>query len=125
MVNKFIGIGRATRDAKTFYTPGNSVAVTEFGFAMSDRYKKGDESVEQTCFIDVKSFGKMGEIVEQYVKKGKLLYIEGKLAYHRWEKNGHKFQKHEVILQKIRFLEKKSQDEPDMVEEENTEDVPF
>lgn len=88
-VNKVILIGRLTRDPVLRYTPSNT-AICEFGLAVGRKYKTASgEQREETAFIDCQAWGKGGEIFNQYMSKGKQVYIEGRLKYDTWEdKNG-------------------------------------
>lgn len=88
-LNKFIGIGNLTRDPETKYMPSGN-AVTGGSIAINERYKnKNGETVETTEFINVVFYGKLAEIVGQYLKKGSSIYIEGKVKTEKYEdKNG-------------------------------------
>jgi single-strand DNA-binding protein len=88
-VNKVILIGRLTRDPQMRYTP-TQTAICEFGLAVGRKFKTASgEQREETAFIDCTVWGKGGEIFNQYMSKGKQVYIEGRLKYDTWEdKNG-------------------------------------
>ena len=88
-VNKVILIGNLTRDPQSRQLPTQST-VSEFGLAMSRKFKGNDgEDREDVCFVDCTAFGRQAEVIQKYCKKGKSLYVEGRLRYDTWEdKNG-------------------------------------
>ena len=102
-VNKWIGIGRLTRDAELKYTAGGT-AVSKLGIAVNKRVKKGDEWTEQASFFDVTLWGKMAEGLNQYLVKGKQIAIEGELEQERWEKDGQTHSKVTITASNIQLL---------------------
>ena len=114
-VNKVIIVGNLTRDPVTKQLPTQSM-VTEFGLAMNRKFKAPDgEDREEVCFVDCAAFGRQAEVIQKYCKKGKSLYVEGRLRYDTWEdKNGHgKRSKLTVVVENFQFLGAK--DESGMV----------
>ena len=102
--NKVILLGNLTRDPELRYT-GSGTAVTKFGMAVNRRYKQGDESKEETCFVDIVVFGRQAETSSEYLSKGKLALIEGRLSYNKWEdKEGQPRSKHEVVANNVQFM---------------------
>ena len=105
-VNKVILIGNLTRDPQTKQLPSQSM-VTEFGLAMNRKFKSHEgEDREEVCFVDCAAFGRQAEVIQKYCRKGKQLYIEGRLRYDSWEdKNGHgKRSKLSVVVESFQFL---------------------
>jgi single-strand DNA-binding protein len=105
-VNKVILIGNLTRDPQTKQLPSQSL-VTEFGLAMNRKFKSPEgEDREEVCFVDCAAFGRQAEVIQKYCRKGKSLYIEGRLRYESWEdKNGHgKRSKLSVVVENFQFL---------------------
>ena len=105
-VNKVILIGNLTRDPQTKQLPSQSM-VTEFGLAMNRKFKSPEgEDREEVCFVDCAAFGRQAEVIQKYCKKGKSLYIEGRLRYDAWDdKNGHgKRSKLSVVVDNFQFL---------------------
>src|SRR4051812_214773 len=105
-VNKVILIGNLTRDPQSRQVPTQSM-VTEFGLAMNRKFKGQDgEDREEVCFVDCAAFGRQAEVIQKYCKKGKSLYVEGRLRYDSWEdKNGHgKRSKLSVVVENFQFL---------------------
>jgi single-strand DNA-binding protein len=112
-VNKVILIGRLTRDpeTRTFASGGK---VVNFGFAVTNRRKnqQSGQWEDYPMFIDCKAFnrgefGKTADLIEQYLSKGKQVFLEGKLDFEQWEdKNGGgKRSKHVLIVDNVQFLE--------------------
>src|SRR6187402_3229404 len=106
-VNKVILIGRLTRDPQLKFLPSQA-AVCEFGIAVGRKFKTASgEQREETAFIDCTLFGKGGEIFNQYMTKGKQVFVEGRLKYDTWEdKNGGgKRSKLGVTVDEFQFLD--------------------
>ena len=105
-LNKVMLIGNLTRDPQLSYLPSQT-PVVEFGLAISRRYKKQDGSQgEETTFVDCQMFGKRAEVINQYVKKGNPLFVEGRLKFDSWEKDGQKRSKLRVFVENFEFLGK-------------------
>lgn len=102
--NKVIMAGHLTRDPALKYLPNNT-ACCEFGLAITEKWtgKDGKKS-EKVCFVDCVCFGKVGELINQYINKGDPLLVEGKLEYQQWEKDGQKRSKHVVNVGSMTFL---------------------
>ncbi|MEK7702773.1 MAG: single-stranded DNA-binding protein [Nitrospirota bacterium] len=132
--NKVILVGNLTKNPEVRYTPSGA-AVASFGLATNRKYKQGEEMKEEVCFIDIVVFGKQAETCGQYLTKGQGVIIDGRLAQRRWDTDdGQKRSKHEVVVQSIRFLPKRSgtseggagtSDKGDVAIEEFGEDIPF
>src|SRR6185436_1446412 len=113
-VNKVILIGNLTRDPQTRQLPTRSTSsgqaqnmVAEFGLAMSRKFKSAEgEDREDVCFVDCTAFGRQAEVIAKYCRKGKSLYVEGRLRYDTWEdKNGGgKSSKLAVVVENFQFL---------------------
>ena len=84
--NKVILMGNLTRDPEMRYIPSGT-AVTNFGLAMSDRYtdRQSGEQKETVCFVDVEAWGRQAEIANEYLSKGRPVFIEGTLKFDSWE----------------------------------------
>ena len=104
--NKVILIGNLTRDPQLSYLPSQT-PVVEFGLASNRKYKKQDGTLgEDTCFVDCQMFGKRAEVINQYLKKGDPLFVEGRLKFDSWEKDGQKRSKLRVFVESFEFLGK-------------------
>ncbi|MBI5853458.1 MAG: single-stranded DNA-binding protein [Planctomycetes bacterium] len=101
--NKVILAGNLTRDPELKYTQSGQ-AIAKFGLAINRKYKQGEETKEQTCFVDITAWGRTAEVVNEYAKKGRPILVEGRLEYSTWEKDGQKRSKLEVVAENIQFL---------------------
>jgi len=103
-LNKVMLMGNMTRDPQLSYLPSQT-PVVEFGLATTRRYKKQDGTQgEETCFVDCQMFGKRAEIINQYFKKGEPIFVEGRLKFDSWEKDGQKRSKLRVFVENFEFL---------------------
>lgn len=102
--NKVLLMGNLTRDPETRYLP-SGMAVSEFGLAVNDRVKKGDEWVDRATFVDITVFGRQAETSGEYLKKGAPAFVEGRLQLDAWEtKEGEKRSKLKVVAENVKFL---------------------
>jgi single-strand DNA-binding protein len=83
--NRVVLLGNLTRDPQLKYLPSQT-PVVEFGMAMNRKYKtQSGESKEEVTFVDCSAFGRTAEIINQYCRKGNMLFVEGRLKYDTWE----------------------------------------
>ncbi len=83
MVNRIVLVGRLTRDPESQYTT-NGIAIAKFSVAV-DRFSKNPETGEkETDFIDIVAFRRTAEFVTQYITKGRLVAVEGRLQIRSW-----------------------------------------
>lgn len=110
-MNKVILIGNLTKNIDLKYLT-TGVAVGESSMAINQVYKKQDGTkVQDTCFIDIVMYGRSAEISNQYLNKGSKLCIEGKLNFQQWsDQYGNKRSKHIVSVEKVEFLDVRSDD---------------
>ncbi|MBI5186841.1 MAG: single-stranded DNA-binding protein [Nitrospinae bacterium] len=102
--NKVFLMGNLTRDPELRYT-ASGASVTSFGLAINSKYKHGEEMKEETCFVDITAWGRLGETCSEYLSKGKPVFIEGRLNYRSWETaEGQKRSKLEVVASNVQFL---------------------
>jgi len=104
-VNKVILIGNLGSDPTVRYTP-QGTAVANFNIATSERFtNKGGEKEERTEWHRIVAWGKLAEICQQYLKKGKQVYIEGRLQTRQWEdQQGQKRSTTEVVANNMTML---------------------
>ena len=104
-LNKVFLIGRLTRDPELRYTQ-NGTAVVEFGLAVNRNYTTTDgQKKEDTCFVTVIMWQKKAEIISQYMRKGRQIFIEGRLELDTWQtQDGQKRSKLRVVGQNFQFL---------------------
>jgi len=89
-VNKVFLAGRLTRDPELRYL-ASGMAVCKLGLAVSRFYKKDGEKREETFFINVTTWDKSAEFCNEYLRKGRPVYVEGQLRSHDFEdKTGQK-----------------------------------
>lgn len=106
MVNKVILVGRVGRDAELRFTQGGS-AVANFSVATNERWKGNDgEKHERTEWHRIQAWGLLAEkVVGPYVKKGGLIYVEGRIQTREWDdRDGQKRRTTEIVAQVIRLL---------------------
>jgi single-strand DNA-binding protein len=104
--NKVILAGNLTRDPQLSYLPSGTPAC-EFGLAVNRKWKSQQtgEMKEEVCFVDCRSYGRQAETINQYMKKGRQLLVEGHLRYDQWEgKDGQKRSKLLVHVDSFQFL---------------------
>ncbi len=112
--NRVILIGNLTRDIEIRHTANTKLAVCQNAIAVNDRRKNAaGEWVDETTFVDVTFFGRMAELVGEYLAKGSPIFIEGRLKQDTWEKDGQKRSKLYVIADRMQFLSGKEGARPD------------
>lgn len=109
MYNKVIMIGNLTRDIELKYLPSGS-AIAKGALATSHKYKmQTGEQKEEVCFIDFSVFGKGGEILNQYVRKGSKVMLEGRLVFEQWQaQDGSNRSRHTLRVEEFKFLDTKN-----------------
>lgn len=101
--NRVILMGNLTRDIELKYLQSGT-AVVNVGLAINDKRKQGDEWVDDTVFVDVTIWGKTAEVASQYLSKGSPLYIEGRLKFDQWEKDGVKHSRLSVTCERMQMI---------------------
>lgn len=111
-VNKVILIGNLTRDPELKQTTSGQ-AVATFGIATNREWMtSGSESKKSTEFHEVVAWAKLAEICHRYLRKGKLVYLEGYLKTRSWDdESGQKRFRTEVVLQDMIILEKRAKED--------------
>jgi single-strand DNA-binding protein len=104
-VNKVILVGRLGRDPETRYTSGGQ-AVGNFSVATDETYKdRNGERQKRTEWHKIVVWGKQAEIAQQYLKKGSLIFIEGRIQSREWQdKEGQKRTSFEIVATNFRML---------------------
>lgn len=104
-VNKVILIGRLGRDPETRFTGGGQ-AVANFSLATDETYKdRSGERQKRTEWHKIVVWGKQAEIAQQYLKKGSLVFIEGRIQTREWQdKEGQKRTSFEIVATNFRML---------------------
>lgn len=103
MLNKVVLIGRLVRDPEMRVTP-SGIAVTQFTIAV-DRIRKKD--AEKTAdFIRIVTWRRLAEICGEYLKKGKLVAVDGRLQYDSYERNGEKVVTADIVADQVQMLDR-------------------
>ena len=121
-LNRVQLIGRLGKDPESKYTPmGKKVA--HFSLAVSQRWKTSGETKEYTEWVNIEAWGRLGEVCQEYLKKGSLVYLEGRLKTEKYEdKEGETRYYTKVVALSLQFLDKRDKDEPIMTAEEEPVD---
>ncbi|WP_062307081.1 single-stranded DNA-binding protein [Alicyclobacillus sendaiensis] len=105
MLNRVILIGRLTADPELRYT-NNGTAVASFTLAV-DRMRSGPNGERQTDFINVVVWQKQAEVVAQYLQKGRLAAVDGRLQIRSYDnRDGQRVRVAEVVAETVRFLDR-------------------
>jgi single-strand DNA-binding protein len=104
-LNKVLLIGNLTRDPEVKFLPSGD-PVAEFGMAVNRRFKtKQGEDRDEVCFVRVSMFGRRAEVVGRYFKKGSPIFVEGRLKFDEWEKDGRKQNRITVVAENFEFMD--------------------
>ena len=118
-LNKVQLIGRLGRDPETMVTPkGNK--VTNFSVAVGRRWRDSDGKVhEETDWFKVVAWKRLAKICQEYLSKGRLVYIEGRLQTDRYEVDGETRYSTKVIARSMQMLDAKPEERQPPAEEED------
>ena len=129
-LNRVFLMGNLTRDPELKYTQ-SGLAVCDFGLAVNRKWKtpQGEER-EEVLFVDITVFGKQAESTSEYLKKGRGVFVEGRLKLDQWtSQEGQKRSKHSVVADRVQFLggpPKATQESPqETAEPAGEDDIPF
>jgi len=101
-LNKVLLLGNLTRDPELKALPdGGSVAT--FTLATNRSFKKNGDKVEEAEFHSIVAFGKQAESCAQYLKKGSIAHVEGRIQTRTWDKDGVKQYRTEIIADRVQF----------------------
>ena len=121
-LNRVQLIGRLGRDPESKFTPTGK-KVTTFSVAVSNRWKdKNGETKETTEWVNIEAWGRLGEVCQEYLHKGSLVFLEGRLKTEKYEDKGETRYFTKVVVQSLEFLDKRPADEPMMSMEEDPGD---
>ena len=127
MLNKAMVIGHLGADPEMRYT-ANGNAVTTFSVASSQSFTREGERKEATEWFRVVTWNKLAESCSQYLAKGRLVYVEGRLQTRSWDgQDGQKRYTTELIAQEVKFLggARSSDDVPERDIEDDGSEMPF
>ena len=103
-LNRVQLIGRLGKDPESRFTPTGK-KVTQFSVAVSNRWKSRDgENKESTEWVNVEAWDRLGEVCQEYLKKGSLVYVEGRLKTDKYEEKGETRYFTKVVAQMAQFL---------------------
>ncbi len=132
-VNRIIIIGNLGSEPEMRFTP-NGRPVTSFSTATNRKYTTSDgERREETEWFTVVTWGKLAEQCNQYLSKGRLVYVEGRLRTHSWEgQDGQKRSRNEIVADRVSFLDRQAssqfhEDKPadNGADDIEPDDIPF
>lgn len=102
--NQVILMGNLTRDPSLSFTP-NQTPVVEFGLGVNRKWKKEDGSLgEEVLFVECQGFGKRAEVINEHLKKGSPIFVQGRLKLESWEKDDVKHSRIRVIVLNFEFV---------------------
>jgi single-strand DNA-binding protein len=113
MINKVILVGRLGKDPEIRSTPGGQT-VAKFSLATDEKFTdRAGEKQERTEWHNIVAWGKLAEICGQFLRKGKLVYIEGSIRTDSWEdkETNQKKYRTEIVAQVMKMLDRKGDDE--------------
>jgi len=104
-INKVIVIGNVGKDPEIHNTASGNVVAT-FSLAVNEKWKDSNgEMQEQTEWVRCVAFNKLGEVVQNWIKKGQQLYVEGKMSTRKWQgQDGQDRYTTEVIVKELQML---------------------
>lgn len=122
-LNRVQLIGRLGKDPESKFTPTGK-KVAHFSLAVSNRWKdKSGETKESTEWVNIEAWGRLGEVCQEYLKKGSLVYLEGRLKTEKYEDKGGETKYYtKVVALTLQFLDKRDKDEPIMSVDEEAAD---
>lgn len=109
MINKVILVGRLGKDPEIRSTP-QGTSVAKFTIATDERFTdRSGEKQERTEWHNIVAWGKLGEICGQYLRKGKLVYIEGSIRTDSWDdkESGQKKYRTEIVARDMKMLDRR------------------
>lgn len=119
-LNRVQLIGRLGKDPETRFTPNGS-KVCHFSLAVDRRWKSSQgELREATDWFNIEAWGRLGEICQEYLSKGRLTFIEGRLRTDRYEQEGEPRYYTKVVAHQMLMLDRKPEEEEVVVPEEVT-----
>lgn len=131
-INHVILVGRLTRDSELSHL-NSGTALCKFSIAVNRAVKRNEQWETEVSYFDITLWGKRGEVLSQYLKKGKQIAVDGELRQNRWEQDGQNRSKVEVIANNVQLIGSGNKNtSSDNVEETtpeaekvNDEDLPF
>lgn len=121
-LNRVQLIGYLGKDPESKFTPTGK-KVTQFSVAISNRWRSKDgDAKEYTEWVNVEAWGRLGEVCHEYLKKGSLVFVEGRLKTDKYEDKGDFKFYTKVVALAMQMLDRKPSDEPVLTVEEEAVD---
>jgi single-strand DNA-binding protein len=120
-LNRVQLIGYLGKDPESRFTPTGK-KVTHFSLGITQRWKTNGETKENTDWVYIEAWEKLGEFCGQYLHKGSLAYVEGRLKVDRYEEKGETRYSTKVVALQVQMLDRKSSEDPVMTVEEDAGD---
>jgi single-strand DNA-binding protein len=121
-LNHVVLLGNLTHNPDLRFTPAG-VAVTTFSLALNQRLRQGEGWKTEVCYIDIVVFGRQAETAAEYLAKGSLALVEGRLHWRQWEtQDGQRRHQHHVVARTVQFMPRAR---PANAEEPSQEEMPF
>ena len=119
-LNRVQLIGRLGKDPESRFIPSGKKVVS-FSLAVSNRWKTAEgEAKDSTEWVNIEAWGRLGDICAQYLHKGSLVYLEGRLKTDKYaDKSGENKYYTKVVALSMQMLDKKPEDEPVATVEED------
>lgn len=103
-LNRVLLIGNLTRDPELRYTPSGT-PVANLRLAVNSTFKdQAGQRKEETCYVTIVVWSRQAELCQQYLKKGRAVFVEGRLIYRSWEAEGKTRSTMEVRADRVQFL---------------------
>jgi single-strand DNA-binding protein len=111
-LNRVMLMGNLTRDVELRFLPTSNTPVANLGVAVNRKWKNQQgEQQEEVTFIDCEAFGRTAEVLNQYLKKGRPIYLEGRLKLDQWkDAEGNNRSKMKVVVESFQFIDSKGGD---------------
>lgn len=111
-LNRVLLMGNLTRDPELRYLPSN-MPVVSIGIAINRRWRNQQgEQQDETTFVDCEAFGRTAEVINQYLRKGRPVFVEGRLKLDQWQnKEGQNRSKLKVVVENFQFVDSRGADE--------------
>ncbi len=121
-LNRVQMIGYLGRDPESRYTPSGK-RVTHFSLGITQRWKTGDENKESTEWVNVEYWDRLAEVAAEYLKKGSLIYVEGRLRTDKYEDNGTNRYFTKVVGLTLQVLDRRQSDDEMGTPEESSPEL--
>jgi single-strand DNA-binding protein len=124
-LNRVQLIGYLGKDPETRFTPSGA-KVAKFTVAVTRRWRSNEgESKERTDWFNVEAWGRLGETCQEYLHKGSLVYLDGRLQTDRYEHEGETRYFTRVVLSQMQMLDRKAEEEEPVPPVSEDEEFPF